>query len=75
MATELFYVIADAACAEARKAVLASGKKERIDFRNLHYENVARDFADRGGQTVPALWDGVTLHQGLPAVLAALAVV
>lgn len=69
---ELFYVIADPACAEARKAVLASDARRRVDFRNVIYPEVERDFRARGGTVVPAIWDGVALHQGLPAVLAAL---
>jgi hypothetical protein len=68
---ELFYIIAGADSAAARKAAAASGKEVR--FRNLHYPEVKADFEARGGTTVPALWDGETLHQGLEAVLAALA--
>ncbi len=70
--TELFYIIADADCAAARRAVLDRGLKEAIAFRNLGYPEVDRDFAARGGKTVPALWDGQTLRQGLPAVIAEL---
>lgn len=70
---ELFYVIADTACAEARKAVLAHPHRAQITFRNIYYAEAAHDHAARGGTLVPALWDGSTLHQGLPAVLAVLA--
>jgi hypothetical protein len=70
--TELFYTIADPDCAAARKAVVAMGLKEKVDFRNLFYDEARRDFAARGGTVVPALWDGATLHQGLEAVLRAL---
>ena len=69
---ELFYIIADAACGQARRAVLERGLKERVAFRNLFYEEVRRDFEARGGREVPALWDGDRLHQGIDAVLAAL---
>jgi hypothetical protein len=68
---ELFYIIAGADSAAARKAAMASGKDVR--FRNLHYPEVAADFAARGGKTPPALWDGEMLHEGLAAVLEALA--
>ena len=70
--TELFYTIADADCAAARRAVLDRGVKELVSFRNLDYPEVAADFTARGGRTVPALWDGERLHEGLPAVTAVL---
>jgi hypothetical protein len=77
---QLFYVIADADCATARREVMTRGLKERVDFRNLHYEEVARDLAahhaaagGRGVPALPALWDGLRLHVGLAAVRAALA--
>ena len=70
--TELFYTIADADCAAARRAVIDRDLKERVSFRNLDYPEVEADFTARGGRTVPALWDGERLHQGLPAVLAEL---
>jgi hypothetical protein len=68
---ELFYTIADADCATARRAVLASPLRRRVRFRNLHYAEVREDFERRGGHTMPALWDGERLHQGLDAVRAA----
>jgi hypothetical protein len=70
---ELFYTIADADCARARTAVLELGLAERVAFRNLFYDEVSGDFTARGGRVVPALWDGAVLHQGLDAVLQALA--
>jgi hypothetical protein len=69
---ELFYTIADRDCAAARRAVLDAGLKDVVDFRNLYYPEVQADFEARGGRTVPALWDGQVLHQGLAAVLRAL---
>jgi len=70
--TELFYTIADADCAAARRAVLDRDLKEQVNFRNLDYPEVAADFTARGGRALPALWDGELLHEGLPAVLAEL---
>jgi hypothetical protein len=72
VATELFYIIADADCARARAVVMERGLKERVDFRNLFYDEARRDFEARGGEKLPALWDGERLHQGLDGVLAAL---
>jgi hypothetical protein len=69
---ELFYTIADAACAQARRAVIDLGVKDWVDFRNMVYPEVQADFRERGGTELPALWDGSTLHQGLAAVLAEL---
>lgn len=70
--TELFYIIADADCAVARKAVLDGGLKEQVSFRNLDYPEVAADFEALGGHKLPAVWDGKRLHEGLVAVTAAL---
>lgn len=67
--TELFYIIADADCAAARKAVLDDGIRDQVSFRNLDYPEVAADFDARGGTSLPALWDGERLHQGLAAVM------
>ena len=65
---ELFYTIADAACATARKAILEAKLKEKVNFRNMYYPEVQHDFKSRGGHQVPALWDGERLHEGLKAV-------
>ena len=70
---ELFYTIADAACAAARKTILAAKLKDRVTFRNMYYPEVQHDFKLRGGKELPALWDGTTLHQGLKAVEAIVA--
>jgi hypothetical protein len=69
---ELFYTIANADCAAARRAVLERELKERVSFRNLDYPEVTADFTARGGRATPALWDGERLHQGLAAVIAVL---
>jgi hypothetical protein len=44
----------------------------RVTFRNVHFESHAAALAAHGGGRVPALWDGIRLHQGLAATLAAL---
>jgi hypothetical protein len=41
--------------------------KPRIDFQNVETEG-ADAFAARGGQRVPALWDGERLHEGAAAI-------
>ncbi len=66
---ELFYTIADADSAAARRAVLEMQLKERVRFRNLYYPEVRDDFRAHGGHTLPALWDGSRMHQGLQSVL------
>ena len=50
---ELIYIIADADCAAARKAAVASGKE--IQFRNLYYPEVKADYDARGGTKLPAI--------------------
>ncbi len=70
---ELFYTIADADCAAARKAIMAARLKEKVRFRNLYYPEVLHDFRQRGGRLLPALWDGQQLHEGLGAVIAMIA--
>jgi hypothetical protein len=53
--------------------VIAFGLLPRIRFRNIFYPEVQADFAARGGQALPALWDGQRFVEGEAAVLAALA--
>lgn len=67
-AFELFHEIADAASAEARRCVVDLGIKARVDFRNVAYDEHRADWSARGGQRLPALWDGSELVQGLEAV-------
>lgn len=71
---ELFHALAEPDSGAARRAVLDLGLKARVSFRNVFYAEVQSDLAARGGspERVPALWDGERLHQGLPAVKAAL---
>jgi hypothetical protein len=69
---ELFYVIADADSATARREVQAGPHAGKIRFRNLFYPEVEADFRARGGDKPPALWDGERLHAGLDAIRARL---
>ena len=71
MTLVLYHRIADADCAEVRRAIVDRGLKPRIDFQNV-LTDAAEAFAAHGGERVPALWDGESLHQGRAAVLDAL---
>ena len=67
----LYHRIDDADCAAIRLRVVERGLKDRIDFQNVLTDG-AEAFAAAGGRRVPALWDGMALHEGRDAVLAAL---
>lgn len=67
---QLFHAIADAGSAKARALVVERGLQERVQFRNLHYEEVVVDLRAHGGGATPSIWDGATLHEGEAAVLA-----
>jgi hypothetical protein len=69
---ELFYVIADADSAAARREIMAGPHLSAVRFRNLFYPEVQADFAARGGVAPPALWDGERLHAGIDAIRARL---
>ena len=70
---ELFHQIVDAGSARARKRVVERGLEEQVKFRNTAFEKPAARLKELGGDgTVPALWDGQTLHVGTDAVLARL---
>jgi hypothetical protein len=70
---ELFHRIADPDSAEARRRAVALELAGRIEFRNVDFESHRAALAGRGGgDTTPALWDGVRLHVGREAVLGAL---
>ena len=69
---ELFHEIAHPASARARSYVVDNFLEDRVGFRNVFYEDARRDWLDRGGVTLPALWDGERLYQGAEAVIARL---
>ena len=70
---ELFHAIGDEDSARARRRAAELFLLDGIALRNVHFESHRKALADRGGSgTVPALWDGSELHEGLPRVLAAL---
>lgn len=69
---ELFHRIAHPPSARVRRYVVDFALEDRVRMRNLAFPEPEADFLARGGHTVPALWDGATLHQGAEAVLARL---
>ena len=71
-AFELFHRIGDAGSARVRRFVSEHSLEGDVRFRNLVFPEVERDFADRGGQLVPALWDGERLFEGAEAAIARL---
>jgi hypothetical protein len=70
---QLFHAIADAGSAKARALVVERGLQERVQFRNVHYEEVVVDLRAHGGGLLPAIWDGAKLYEGEAAVLGFLA--
>jgi hypothetical protein len=70
---ELFHRIADPPSAAARRYVVDYALEDRVRFRNVAFPEAEADLRRLGGgETTPALWDGVHLHQGAEAVLARL---
>ena len=63
----LYHRLADAESARVRARIVELGLKPRIDFQNVETE-AADAFAAHGGRRVPALWDGVRLHEGSAAI-------
>jgi len=68
MSLVLYHRIDDPESAAVRQRVVELGLKPRVDFQNVDTEG-ANAFAALGGRRVPALWDGVLLHEGRAAVL------
>lgn len=48
--------------------------KRLVDFQNVE-DDGRQAFAEIGGQHVPALWDGVRLHEGAAAIRLALSAI
>jgi hypothetical protein len=69
---DLFHRIAHPPSARVRLYIVEHGLEGSIHFRNVEYADAAGDLARRGGDDVPALWDGQRLLQGAEAVLARL---
>ncbi|MEN9800687.1 MAG: hypothetical protein RL653_4384 [Pseudomonadota bacterium] len=69
---ELFHAISDVGSAEVRRHVVAHGLEGRVRFRNVTYPEVLEDLRARGGESVPAAWDGTVLHRGAAACIARL---
>jgi hypothetical protein len=69
---ELFHRLAEPDSAAARTLVRDLGLLEAVTFRNVAFDSHAAALAAHGGGATPALWDGARLHEGLPAVRAAL---
>jgi len=67
----LYHRVADPESARVRRRIVELGLKPRVDFQNVDTEG--RDaFASLGGGSVPALWDGRSLHRGEDSILLAL---
>jgi hypothetical protein len=67
----LYHRIDDPDSAAVRRRVVELDLKSQIDFQNVDIDG-AEAFAQHGGRTVPALWDGERLHEGRVAALAVL---
>jgi hypothetical protein len=67
----LYHRIDDPDSAAVRRRVVELDLKSQIDFQNVDTDG-AEAFAQHGGRSVPALWDGERLHEGRVAALAVL---
>ena len=52
--TQLFHLIADAACGRVRRRIVELGVESVVSFRNVHFDQARADFAQLGGEAVPA---------------------
>jgi hypothetical protein len=71
MTVVLYHRIDDPGSALLRRRVVELGLKTRVDFQNVDTDG-AEAWAGVRGKMLPALWDGVRLHEGERAALAAL---
>lgn len=69
---ELFHSISDEASARVRRFVVDHELLDAVRFRNITYAEVQQALQQRGGQNVPALWDGHRLIEGVEAITARL---
>lgn len=69
---ELFHRLEEPRSARVRRWVAEHGLLESVRFRNVVYPEAAVDFAARGGDETPALWDGQRLFTGADLVIARL---
>lgn len=63
----LYHRLADPDSARIRTRIVELGLKPRVDFQNVETE-AADAFAAHGGSRIPALWDGIRLHEGSAAI-------
>ncbi len=69
---ELFVCEGEAASARVREYVEDYALEDRVHTRDVSEPEARAGWLAFGGTHVPALWDGVHLHQGAEAVLARL---
>jgi hypothetical protein len=75
MTLELFHRLSEPDSAEARRLVADLGLVDAVAFRNVAFDSHAAALAARGGGATPAVWDGASLHVGLPSIRTVLAAV
>ncbi len=69
---ELFHAVTDPGSARVRKYIVDHELLPLVRFRNVAYPEVTSDLAARGGEALPALWDGKVLLAGADAIIARL---
>jgi len=69
---ELFHRLEEPRSARVRRWVVDHGLLDEVRFRNVIYPEAAADFAGRGGNDTPALWDGERLFVGAELIIARL---
>ena len=69
---ELFHRLDEPRSARVRRWVADHGLTGAVRFRNVFYPEASADFAARGGNETPALWDGERLFTGPDLIIARL---
>jgi hypothetical protein len=69
---ELFHRLDEPRSARVRRWVAEHGLVDAVRFRNVVYPEASADFAARGGNETPALWDGERLFVGPDLIIARL---